>query len=194
MMDRYQINGLTVQTGDLICTIDGGGADLKGQFWRLLGKLLPGDVDHIVVYVGPGGHCVEAGPKGVSAFDISGNIWDSEKMAGQRGELIDEFYGIACPVGIKHLGEAEAAAIREDVARYCIAQLGKPYNIDFPDSSREDAFYCSQLAYKAYLRNGIDLNTRIGIPNIPGTESIIFPQEIWSGCARCGATLGGKKP
>jgi uncharacterized protein YycO len=52
----------------------------------------------------------------------------------------------------------------------------------FLDSMTEDAFYCSQLAYKAYLREGIDLNTGKGIQNFPGMESIIFPQEIWSGC------------
>ena len=192
MIYEYQINGLTAQTGDLICTTDGGGADLKGQFWRLLGKLMPGDVDHIVVYVGPGGYCVEAGPKGVSAFDISGTIWDSEKMADQRGSLIDEFYGIACPVRIKQVSDAETTEIRETVAEYCLAQLGKPYNINFIDSSTENAFYCSQLAYLAYLKNGIDLNTRIGIPEIPLTESIIFPQEIWSGCAAHNAALRGK--
>jgi uncharacterized protein YycO len=46
----------------------------------------------------------------------------------------------------------------------------------------EDAFYCSQLAYKAYLKEGIDLNTGKGVPHFPGMESIVFPQEIWSGC------------
>jgi len=187
MIYEYQVNGLMMQTGDLICTTDGGGEDMKGQFWRLVGKLIPGDVDHIVIYLGPGGRCVEAGPKGVSVFEISGSIWDSEKMADQRGDLIDELYGVAYPLQGKDLTEAQILSMREDVASYCLAQLGKPYNIDFLDSSGEDAFYCSQLAYKAYLKEGIDLNTRIGIPNIPGTESIIFPQEIWSGCIHCRA-------
>jgi uncharacterized protein YycO len=187
MIYEYQVNGLMMQTGDLICTTDGGGADMKGQFWRLVGKLIPGDVDHIVIYLGPGGRCVEAGPKGVSVFEISGSIWDSEKMADQRGDLIDELYGVAYPLQGKDLTEAQILSMREDVASYCLAQLRKPYNIDFLDSSGEDAFYCSQLAYKAYLKEGIDLNTRIGIPNIPGTESIIFPQEIWSGCIHCRA-------
>jgi len=81
-----------VQTGDIICTTDGGGEIFAGQFWRLVGKLIPGEVDHIAVYVGPQGRCVEAGAKG-----------------------------------------------------------------------------------------RVITNTGKGIPEIPGTGSIIFPQEIWSG-------------
>ncbi|MGA2109902.1 MAG: YiiX/YebB-like N1pC/P60 family cysteine hydrolase [Syntrophorhabdales bacterium] len=183
MIYQYQINGLAIQTGDLICTTDGGNGDIKGQFWRLIGKLIPGDVDHIVIYVGPGGRCVEAGAKGmVIAFELTGTVWDSEGMTGQRGMLIDEIYGAAYPLEGKGLSEAQCVSKREDVADYCMKQIGKPYNVNFPDSSTDAAFYCSQLAYKAYLGVGIDLNTRIGVPNIPGTESIIFPQEIWSGC------------
>jgi uncharacterized protein YycO len=74
--------------------------------------------------------------------------------------------------------------VRESVAEYCLQQasLSKPYNLNFLDSSTENSFYCSQLAYMAYLKNGIDLNTQIGIAEIPGTKTIIFPQEIWSGC------------
>jgi hypothetical protein len=71
MIHTYEIEGLRVQTGDLLCTTDGGGADITGQFWRLIGKLIPGDIDHIIIYVGPGGRCVEAGAKGkVITFDV----------------------------------------------------------------------------------------------------------------------------
>ncbi len=71
MIYSYEMNGLKLQTGDLICTTDGGGENIEGQFWRLIGKLIPGDVDHIVVYVGPGGRCVEAGAKGkVITFEV----------------------------------------------------------------------------------------------------------------------------
>lgn len=183
MIYEYQIEGLKVQSGDLICTSDGGGADLKGQFWRLIGKLLPGDVDHIVVYVGPGGHCVEAGAKGrVVTFDLQGARWDSQAMLNERGGLIDSFFGVAYPLGKRPVNPSEATRIREAVSEYCLAQVGKPYNLNFLDSSTDRAFYCSQLAYKAYLREGIDLNTGVGVPDVPLTESIIFPQEIWNGC------------
>ena len=185
MIYEYEINKLPIRTGDLICTTDGNTApDLRGQFWRLLGKLIPGEVDHIVIYTGPEGRCVEAGAKGkVITFDIGCNVWDSGKMMDQRW-MLDTFYGIACPLQDAGITPAETSKIRESVAEYCLRQasLNKPYNLNFLDSATEDAFYCSQLAYQAYLKNGINLNTQRGIPEIPGTASIIFPQEIWSGC------------
>jgi hypothetical protein len=181
---KYNLNGLQIETGDLICTTDGDSGDVTGQFWRIIGKLIPGEVDHIVIYVGPEGRCLEAGAKGrVIAFDIVGNAWDVNKMRAQRGPFIDVFHGVAYPLEGKGLNPAELAQIRENVAIYCLAPSGKPYNLNFLNSETEGAFYCSQLAYKAYLKQGIDLNTGIGVPDIPGTESIIFPQELWAGCS-----------
>jgi hypothetical protein len=185
MIYSYEINGVAVKTGDLICTRDAGGGIILGQFWRFIGMLIPGEVDHIVVYVGPGGRCVEAGAKlRVVEFEIVNNTWDATKMTGERGPIMDEFYGTAYPLARRRISSKKEANIRENVARYCIkqAKAQKPYNLNFLDSNTEKAFYCSQLAYKAYLRDGINLNTGKGIKEIPGTESIIFPQEIWSGC------------
>jgi uncharacterized protein YycO len=180
----YQIDGLTVQTGDLICTSAGGRSLFAGLFWRVWGVAVPGPVDHVAIYLGPGGRCVEAGPKGVITFDAPGNTWDDSKMANARGQFFDTLYGVACPLAGRSLSREEEARIRCEVARYCLrqAEAGKPYNFLFPDSLTDDAFYCSQLAYKAYLEQGIDLNTGQGVPKIPGTDSIIFPQEIWAGC------------
>lgn len=48
MVYTYKINGLKVKTGDLICTQDGGGTNLPGQFWRFVGRLIPDEVDYIV--------------------------------------------------------------------------------------------------------------------------------------------------
>ena len=105
-------------------------------------------------------------------------------MEPQR-RLIDTLYGVAYPLRDKTFSEDGKAKIRKSVADYCLAQAeaGKPYNFNFLDSQTDDAFYCSQLAYKAYLRHDIDLNSGRGVPNIPGTDSVIFPQEIWSGCS-----------
>ena len=142
MIYKYQVEGLKVQTGDLICTVDGGSNNIKGQFWRPIGKLLPGDVDHVAIYVGPNGRCVEAGAKGmVVAFEINENSWNSERMTEQRGMLIDEIYGVVYPLEGKGLNEAQSTRIRENVAAYCLAQIGKPYNLNFLNSSTEDAFY-----------------------------------------------------
>ena len=64
MIHTYQIEGLTLQTGDVICTMNGKPDILPGQFWWLVGKLVPGDVDHVAIYLGPDGRCVEAGARG----------------------------------------------------------------------------------------------------------------------------------
>lgn len=186
MIHTYEINGLEVKTGDIICTADGGPNDIIGEFWRLIGKIIPGDVDHIVVYVGPKGRCVEAGAKGVvSIFEVEGNIWEAEKMETQRGPFIDVFYGVAYPLSGRGFSENEENQIRKSVADYCLeqARLKKPYNLNFLNSMTDDAFYCSQLAYKAYLRHEINFNVGMGVPSIPGTESIVFPQEVWESCS-----------
>ncbi len=184
MVPTHTINGLPLQTGDLICTTDGDDQDITGHFWRLLGKLIPGEIDHIIVYVGPGGRCIEAGARGkVITFETSGEVWDYSTMLNQRG-VRDHLIGVAYPLEGRNLPEDELARIRVDVASYCLKQAAaeKPYNMNFFDSKTEDAFYCSQLAYLAYRRNGIDLNTGIGVPDLPFSERIVFPQEIWNGC------------
>ncbi|NIP22745.1 MAG: hypothetical protein GWN67_14340 [Phycisphaerae bacterium] len=180
----YKIDGLTVRTGDLICTNTGGQSLPGGLFWKFFGQLIYGDVDHIAVYVGPGGRCVEAGAKyRVVTFDVSENTWDAVKMTDTRGYILDNLYGVVYPLAGRSLTRKEEDRIRENVARYCLrqAEAKKLYNPIFTDSKTENSFYCSQLAYKAYLKEGIDLNTNKGVPDVPGTESIVFPQEIWMG-------------
>jgi len=182
----WLIDGLTVRTGDLICTNTTEGRSVfAGLFYRLYGMVIPGPVDHVVVYVGPGGRCVEAGAKlRVMTFDIAGNTWDASKMTKQRGSIRDILYGVAYPLAGTSLSAEREDGIRRGVAGYCLrqAKARKPYNVVFVDSMTEKAFYCSQLAYRAYLEQGIDLNTNHGVPDIPGTSSIVYPQEIWNGC------------
>lgn len=195
MIYEYKINGLPVKTGDIICTTDGGAPVLAGQFWRLVGKIVPGDVDHVAIYTGPEGYCVESGAKGrVIAYEVKGEVWDSRRMKHDRGGVIDTLHGIAYPLAKQRLTGEKENEVRQAVAAYCLAQVAarKPYNLNFFNSKTEDAFYCSQLAYLAYLMHGIDLNTGQGVPDVPGTESIIYPQEIWRGCAnaKCTAASG----
>jgi hypothetical protein len=192
----YTIDGLTVRTGDLICTSTGGQSMPGGLFWKLFGEMVYGDVDHIAVYVGPGGRCVEAGPKfRVNMFEVVGNTWDAVKMTDTRGYILDNLYGVVYPLAGRPLSSEDEKRIRGSVASYCLrqAEAKKLYNPIFVDSTTEDAFYCSQLAYKAYLKEGIDLNTNKGLPNVPGTESIVFPQEIWMGCEHVKAGGAGER-
>lgn len=182
MVYTYQIEGLILQTGDIICTMNGKPDILPGEFWRLVGRLVPGDVDHVAIYVGPNGRCVEAGSRGVISFEVCHGAWDAELMASERGMLFDTFYGASFPLDALELSQEEEQRMRLTVARYCLAQIGKPYNLNFLNAETEEAFYCSQLVYKAYQQVGIDLNTGLAMEQLPGTNAIIYPQEIWSGC------------
>jgi cell wall-associated NlpC family hydrolase len=183
MIYTYQIEDLTLQTGDIICTMNGKPDILPGEFWLLVGRLVPGDVDHVAIYVGPDGRCVESGSRGVITFDVHDGIWDTEFMARKRGLLFDTLYGAAFPLDGQELAEEEDVHMRMKVAQYCLSQVGNSYNLNFLNAETEDAFYCSQLAYKAYQQVGINLNTGLAMEQLPGTNEIIYPQEIWDGCA-----------
>jgi len=181
MIYTYEIEGIPVQTGDIICTMNGKPDILPGEFWRLVGRLVPGDVDHVAIYLGPDGRCIEAGGRGVVTFDVRFGYWETERMARQRGLLFDTFYGVVSPLDALGVSENEEQEMREKVAAYSLAQVGKPYNLNFLNSESEASFYCSQLAYKAYQQIGIDLNTGLAMEQISGTNAIIYPQEIWEG-------------
>jgi len=189
MIYTYQIEGLTLQTGDIVCTMNGKPDILPGEFWRLVGRLVPGDVDHVAIYVGPDGRCVEAGSRGVITYHAHNGVWDTEFMARERGLLFDTFYGVAYPLNRLELSEEEGTHMRMKVAQYCLSQVGKSYNLNFLNSESEKSFYCSQLAYKAYQQVDINLNTGLAMEQLPGTNEIIYPQEIWEGCAHRFADL-----
>ncbi len=181
MIYTYEIEGVALRTGDIICTMNGKPDILPGEFWRLVGRLVPGDVDHVAIYLGPDGRCIEAGARGVITFNVPSGRWDTERMARQRGLLFDTFYGVAAPLAKIGLSEGEDFEMRTTVATYCLAQVGKPYNLNFLNTETEEAFYCSQLAYKAYEQVDINLNTGLAMEQLPGTNAIIYPQEIWNG-------------
>lgn len=181
MIYSYQINGMLLQTGDVICTMNGKPDILPGEFWRFIGRLVPGDVDHVAIYLGPDGRCAEAGARGVITFDVPNGIWDTERMARQRGLLFDTFYGVVSPLDVLGYTDEDEIHSRRAIAQYVLAQLGKPYNLNFLNPETEEAFYCSQLIYKAYQTIGIDLNTGLAMEQVPGSNQIVYPQEIWEG-------------
>ncbi|HBX69206.1 MAG TPA: hypothetical protein DEH25_07445 [Chloroflexi bacterium] len=183
MIYTTTINNVQIQTGDILClTFHDDVSEHPVNHWRLLGLIIPGEVDHVAIYIGPGGRCVESAYRGVYEFDLGGDLWIPKKMYKYRGRFQDDFVGAAYPLEGRGLSETESYAIREGVAAYCLAQVGKPYNINFLNPDADEAFYCSQLAYKAYLLHGIDLNTNYGVPHIIGSQRIVFPNEIWEGC------------
>lgn len=50
----YEIEGLPVQTGDIICTSDGNSQLMPSLLWRAFGALVPGAIDHVAIYAGSG--------------------------------------------------------------------------------------------------------------------------------------------
>jgi hypothetical protein len=119
MIYTYQIEGIPLQTGDIICTMNGKPDILPGEFWRLVGRLVPGDVDHVAIYLGPNGRCVEAGAHGVIKFTVFDGLWNTERMA-RRGHLFDTFYG-AAPIGGGGVSEEEQQKCA-GVAKYCLGR------------------------------------------------------------------------
>ncbi|HSN76411.1 MAG TPA: hypothetical protein VL334_15150 [Anaerolineae bacterium] len=184
MIFTYLIAGLPVQTGDILCTTVGDESLLSGLVWRAFGAFVPGPIDHMALYVGPDGRCVESGPAGVVVYDASDRTWGAQRMARERAWLTDTLYGVAYPLAGRGLPPEDEANIRSAVAAYCLAQAAadRPYNFNFLNSRTEKSFYCTHLIYQAYLHNGIDLNSQRHFLGLEGPDGLILPQEIWEAC------------
>lgn len=175
MVYEFSINGRLLKTGDVISTKDGTNS-IYSLGYRILGAMIPGDIDHSVLYVGPGGLCVEAGMFGVVAF-ISGDNWHSKEMLSERG-LLDTFVAASSILVNRGLSSNEDDEARSFVRAFALGSVGKPYNLDFLHPDNERALYCSQLVYLAYHKLGIELNVgKSGMGK--WSDKIIFPQEIY---------------
>lgn len=83
-------------------------------------------------------------------------------------------------------------AQRNAAVNFCISQLGKDYALDVPakdyDSSQAD-WYCSELVWAAYYRQGIDIETT-GVVNEPG----VTPRDIARSNKLTTCPIDGAKP
>lgn len=181
MVYQHVLNGTQVTTGDVIFTKDGTNS-IYSLGYKVLGRLIPGEVDHCVLYVGPGGLCVEAGIHGVITFD-AGNNWVSDEMFKERG-LMDTFFGASSVLEGKQLDNDKEEAIRNFVRAYALGCVGKPYNINFLDPDNERTLYCSQLVYLAYKQVGINLNVGLSGQSGKWYDKVVFPAEILEGTTR----------
>ncbi len=188
MIHTYTLNGLTIKTGDILCTSDGTDQNWFGRLWQLIGYLVPGKIDHIIVYVGPGGRFVEAGGRGVIAFEMPGTRWQAAQVADLR-LLVDTLIGVAYPLQGLNLSNEREEEIRLRVAEYCLDHVGKPYNANFLKVVTNEAFYCSQLAYLAYREAGIDIGvTPVALlhddtPSDGSTPLLVLPTALLDNCA-----------
>lgn len=184
ILHSHTLNHLPLQTGDVLCTLDGRRGTLFARLWRLMGLFIPGEIDHCVIYLGPGGRCVESTARGVITFDMPGETWNPHLRARKR-LLVDDLVGVAYPLEGRGFTPSEQDEIRRGVAQYCLDKAARnaPFNYNFFNPDTDGAFYCSQLVYRAYLAHGVDLNTNQGVPSAPILDKVVFPQEIWNACA-----------
>lgn len=189
------IAGLPVRTGDIICTRNGAEGSLAGRLWETVGHLVPGEVDHVILYVGPDGRCVEAAARGVIAFEVPEEGWPAASMAGER-VLQDTLVGVADPLAGRGLGAEEEGRIRAGVAAYCLEQAvaNKPYNFNVFDPNIDSAFYCSQLIYRAYLEHGVDLAGGAAEAGGHKRTTIVLPQVLWQNSRRLRVAAGPGEP
>ena len=47
----YEINGLPIRTGDILCMRDGGRCGVFERICMAFGALIPGEIDHCALYV-----------------------------------------------------------------------------------------------------------------------------------------------
>jgi len=183
MLHEHQLDGLPLRTGDILCLRDGSDDGIYGTLWKGIGALVPGEIDHCALYVGPGGRFVEANVYGVSVLEMPGDTWDARALVRQR-ILLDTLVGVAYPLAGRGLPPDEEARIRASVADYCLAQAAahRPFNFDLLDATNAQRAYCSQLIAEAYRHEGIELDSNIGVPSARIFRDAVFPQELWNGC------------
>ena len=178
MVFEEMLEGTVIRTGDIIATVDGG-ASIYGALFRLIGEIVTGKPDHLVLYLGPDGICVEAAPRGVNLFRFFGGRWDSRRMQGQRG-VVDKLYGTGDAVGGRLDDPGKSDAVREAVRAFVLDQVGKPYNMNFLEPEQEHVFYCSQLVWAAFHKAGVDLHPKFTAwlhSLLP--HRVITPEEVW---------------
>ncbi len=180
MLHTFQFDGVAVQSGDILFTQDGEKGSLFGEFWRLIGRAFPSEFSHCAMYLGPGVRFVESAAKGVVVVEMQGDEWDGLKYGKQR-LLVDQLIAIGDPTAGRNLTPEQETQIRESAVAFCLKQAAesKPYNIDFFNPETDSAFYCSQLVYKAYAEQGINLHDETQKSLL---AKIVLPEELWDAC------------
>ena len=182
-MDHVQeMDGLPIRTGDILCMRDGGRRGVIERLWTAFGALIPGEIDHCALYVGPDGRFVEADIHGVTVLTMPGNRWDARALLARR-LFVDTLVGVAYPLQGRGLAPREETRIRESVGEYCLAQATarKPFNFNFFNATNPNRTYCSQLIADAYRSQGIELDSKLAVPGLSIFRRAVFPEALWAG-------------
>lgn len=67
---------------------------------------------------------------------------------------------------------------KKNAVEFCKSQLGKSYILDFAKHTSVDTkrWYCSELVWASYKREGIDIETQSWFPNEPG----VSPRDVYN--------------
>jgi hypothetical protein len=179
----HSFNGVTAKTGDILFTHDGDEGSLFGRCWKLIGRVFPGEFSHAALYVGPGVRFVESAARGVEVVEFASDSWDAVNHGKER-LLVDQLIGIGDPIAGRGISAKQEIETRENVVAYCLRQASneKAYNFNVFNPETDGAFYCSQLAYKAYKTQGIDLHPQTEKDANSPLAAIVFPEELWNAC------------
>lgn len=183
MIHSHTFHGVTARTGDILFTRDGQEGSLFGEFWRLIGRIIPSEFSHVALYVGPGVRFVESAARGVLVVEMEGDEWSGTRYGAER-LLVDQLVAVGDPLAGRGISPERESEIRENVVAYCLQQAreDKPYNIRFFNPETDGAFYCSQLVYKAYRAQGINLHIHIGEDADSPLAPIVLPEDLWNAC------------
>lgn len=182
----HEMDGLPIRTGDILCMRDGGRCGVFERLWMALGALIPGEIDHCALYVGPDGRFVEADIHGVTVLTMPGHHWDAKALLRKR-LFVDTLVGVAYPLQGRGLAPNEETRLRESVAEYCLAQAAarKPFNFNFFNATNPNRTYCSQLIAEAYRSQGIELDGKLAVPGPGIFRRAVFPEALWAGSPHC---------
>jgi hypothetical protein len=182
----HEIDGLEIRTGDILCMRDGGRHGVFERLCMAFGALIPGEIDHCVLYVGPKGQFVEADIHGVTVLTMPGNHWDAKALERKR-LFVDSLVGVAYPLQDRGLTPQRETRIRKSVAEYCLAQAAahKPFNFNFFNAANPNRAYCSQLIADAYRGQGIELDSKLAVPRLRIFRRAILPEALWAGSPHC---------
>jgi len=182
VIHRYRIQGVPVLTGDILCTRDGDSKGLIGAFWKALGSVVPGEIDHCALYLGPGTRFIEADARGVSVLSMPGQRWDAEALFHRR-LFVDTFVGVAYPLHGLRIPQRQQGRVRLSIANYCLAQhaAGKAFNFNLLDATNPRRTYCSQLIIEAYRSQGIHLDGRRETRRTSILRHAVLPDALWRG-------------
>ena len=137
---------------------------------------------HSATYIGNGqiAQATGSGLQGVALADqvSSSSLYDAEWSTWWSTDLADYDWAVIRP--------RASASDKQIVADYQLAQATKsdpevPYNLNLLDREREDAFNCTQLTWRSYMKVGLDLEFNTGhVSNFPGLSAVITADDLFS--------------